>query len=65
MKDIVWPILRFFDERQEGGTVLNLYGDEVEFMFEVIYSMKAACGLSMRVTEGSLKIQKVYKGNSD
>lgn len=64
MKDVVTPLFAYF-QRNEAGTVVNIYGEEHSFIFEVLYSIKAACGLAVRVTSGSLRIPKSSKGNSD
>jgi len=64
LKDIVFPILKYFDERNEAGTVVNIFGDHHQFIFEVLYSIKSGCGLAMRVTEGTLRILRQYKGGA-
>lgn len=43
------------------GRVVNYYGREHDFMLEMLYSLKAVCGKSIRVTSGSLRVKKLYK----
>ncbi|CAD8158771.1 unnamed protein product [Paramecium pentaurelia] len=61
MKAIMFPILDFFRLDKKKGRIINLFGEQHDFILEVIYSLKAFCGQSINYTQGSLKKKKNYK----
>ncbi|CAD8058177.1 unnamed protein product [Paramecium primaurelia] len=64
IKKIVMPILQYFQERAEAGNVINIYGEQHEFMFEILQSLKALSGLAIRTADATLRVQKSFKQGS-
>ncbi|CAD8145566.1 unnamed protein product [Paramecium octaurelia] len=61
MKAIMFPILDFFRLDKKKGRIINLFGEQHDFVLEVLYSLKAFCGQAINYTQGSLKKKKNYK----
>ncbi|KAM3135580.1 hypothetical protein pb186bvf_012251 [Paramecium bursaria] len=62
MYNVVVPILKSISNKKaQYGHVVNLYGENYEFMYEVLNSLKSACGTYIRTCNGSLKISREYK----
>ena len=62
MYNVVVPILKIISNKKTPyGHVVNLYGENYEFVYEVLNSLKSACGTFIRTCNGGLKISREYK----